>query len=75
MTVHYLKCDEPWFTDLFEMRKTFEVRRNDRGFQVGDVLQISSNERPLQFCVRNVKYVLQGGQHGIAKGYVVLGLA
>jgi len=36
--VHRLKTVDPYFTDVAVGRKTFEVRKNDRGFRVGDVL-------------------------------------
>lgn len=35
---HKLKTVNPWFTDIWEGRKSFEYRRNDREFQVGDTL-------------------------------------
>lgn len=38
MTVHDLKVWTVFFWDLKAGRKTFEVRINDRGFEVGDEL-------------------------------------
>lgn len=35
---HDLKCWPPWFQDVLEGRKTFEVRRDDRGYREGDTL-------------------------------------
>jgi len=38
--VHHLKCIEPYFTQVVEQRKVHELRRADRDFQVGDMLQL-----------------------------------
>jgi len=38
MSEHVLKTIEPYFTAVKEGRKTFEARRNDRGYQTGDTL-------------------------------------
>lgn len=38
MTTHDLKCQPPWFAEVAAGRKTCEIRRDDRGFEVGDVL-------------------------------------
>ena len=37
-TVHILKTWPRYFDDVESGGKTFEIRKNDRGFQVGDVL-------------------------------------
>jgi Domain of unknown function (DUF3850) len=57
--------------------KTFEVRFNDRDYQVGDVLVLkdwTGTEYTGHQCTVQVTYVLQGGQYGIEAGYVVLGI-
>ena len=38
MTSHELKVVPPYFAALLDGRKTFEVRANDRAYQVGDTL-------------------------------------
>ncbi|EKE9396612.1 DUF3850 domain-containing protein, partial [Listeria monocytogenes] len=35
---HELKILSEYFWDIAEGRKTFEIRKNDRNFQVGDYL-------------------------------------
>jgi hypothetical protein len=42
MKIHELKCVEPYFTDIITGMKSFEVRKNDRDFQVGDILHLRS---------------------------------
>ena len=87
--VHELKCWPSFFAAILDGSKTFEVRKNDRDFAVGDVLKLREWE-PYAFgewgtvrtgnytkreCVRRVTYVLRGGEFGIEAGTVVLGLA
>jgi len=38
MTTHELKCWQPFFNDIKSGLKTFEIRYNDRNYQVGDYL-------------------------------------
>ena len=38
VTVHTLKCISPYFEDVRAKRKRFELRKDDRGFAVGDTL-------------------------------------
>jgi hypothetical protein len=40
MTTHTLKVEPPYFEALVSGAKTFEVRKNDRAFQRGDVLEL-----------------------------------
>lgn len=40
MTEHVLKIHEQPFNDLMSGAKTAEVRNNDRGFQVGDIVRL-----------------------------------
>ncbi|WP_329805439.1 DUF3850 domain-containing protein [Flavobacterium facile] len=76
MKVHVLKLQQPFFDDVYFNRKEFEVRKKDRNFEVGD--RIKFLEFPYdalqKFVIKDVKYILEGGQYGIEKGYVVLGL-
>lgn len=41
MKVHELKLDDEYFNDVRDGIKTFEIRKNDRDFQVGDLLALS----------------------------------
>ena len=38
--IHELKCHPGYFARLADGSKTFDVRRDDRGYQSGDVLVI-----------------------------------
>jgi Domain of unknown function (DUF3850) len=87
---HELKTWPAYFDAVKRGEKKFEVRRDDRGFQKGDVLILQrtyngrnglhevdtdAHGRPKHELRRKVTYILTGGQLGIEPGYVVLGLA
>ncbi len=90
MTEHILKTLAPFWEAVERGDKTFEVRRDDRGFQRDDVLvlrRLKPGEMypetkvwwlglPTTFydLRRRITYVMAGGQFGIEAGYVVLGL-
>lgn len=38
MVIHQIKCWTEYFDALIDGTKTFEVRKDDRGYQVGDTL-------------------------------------
>lgn len=40
MTVHELKIAPQYFEPVLEGRKTFEIRKDDRGYQVGHLLHL-----------------------------------
>lgn len=76
---HELKCWPEYFLAVRDGRKPFEVRKNDRDFRTGDAL-ILREWNPFREsytghrCNVDVTYVLHGGQFGIEKGYVVMGI-
>ncbi len=78
MPEHALKVWPEFFGSLENFAKPFEVRRDDRGFKVDDILVLREwseadgySGRELR---RRVTYTLRGGQFGIERGFVVLGL-
>lgn len=73
--IHELKLKAPFFQDLWAGLKDFEVRKNDRNFKVGDRLKLIEIEveKP-RYIYKDIKYILFGGQYGIDKEYVILGL-
>ena len=38
---HDLKTVDPWFSEVAKGKKTAELRRDDRGFKVGEVVRLS----------------------------------
>jgi hypothetical protein len=76
---HELKTWSIYFDAVARGDKTFEVRRDDRGFQKGDILVLRRFDSRY-FCFtgerlrKRISYILTGGQFGIEPGYVVMGL-
>lgn len=85
---HVLKCWSVYWDAIERGEKNFEVRRDDRGFQKGDVLileKFNPEKAGYEFdgygygakiktLRRKILYVLTGGQFGIEPGYVVMAL-
>lgn len=79
MKTHTLKTHSPYFGLVWDGIKTFEVRKNDRDYQVGDRLKLVEVDpitlKPTgNFATVAVTYILQGGSFGIEPGYVVMGI-
>ncbi len=78
MKRHELKLIQPYFEDVWNGTKTFELRKNDRNFQVGDLVALREFDILKQdFLDRHIAvkitYVLQGGIYGLEKGYCIFG--
>lgn len=78
MKTHELKILPDHYREVAAGRKTYEVRRNDRGFEVGDVLHLlewspAAGWSASPTIVRRVSHVLRGSDL-VAPGCVVLGL-
>lgn len=82
---HVLKTDHVVFQDVLDGNKTFEIRFNDRGYQVGDLVVLKETEftgeqmksgQPLVYTGREIQkrisYVLSG--YGLHEGWVILGI-
>lgn len=76
---HELKTWPEYFQAVLNGTKTFEVRKDDRPFKIGDILELQEWDNAkqqytgLHFRV-GVSYILKGGQFGIEHGFVVLGI-
>ena len=82
---HVLKTDHVVFQDVLDGNKTFEIRFNDRDYQVGDLVILKETEftgeqmksgQPLVYTGREIQkrisYVLSG--YGLHEGWVILGI-
>lgn len=81
--VHSLKAWSEYWDAIDSGDKTFEVRWDDRGYKVGDVLELwrydpgeemYTDTKPIR---RTVSFILRGDinlSFGIASDYVVMGL-
>src|SRR5690348_10952984 len=78
--IHRVKCWSKYFAKLKSGEKTFEVRKNDRDYKVGDTL-IQEEWLPdteeytgdsLEF---EITYILYGGQFGIDADSCVMSIS
>lgn len=77
--IHELKTWQEYYVRIFMGSKNFEIRKNDRHFQVGDYLNLKEWDNEKQEytgreLTRRVSYILNGGQFGIEEGYVVMSI-
>ncbi len=54
-TRHELKISDKYIDEVWAGKKTAEVRKNDRDFVVGDLLDLQS---PNSYCVARVTHIL-----------------
>jgi hypothetical protein len=81
MKTHHLKTWPEYFRAVRDGSKTFEARRDDRGFEVGDMLVLEEYDPDGvladgysgQTETRVVTYILRGSEH-MAQGYCILAL-
>ncbi|GEP11699.1 DUF3850 domain-containing protein [Methylobacterium gnaphalii] len=87
---HDLKTLPVYFDAVERGEKTFEIRRDDRGFQKGDIVRLGRLHPDGGFCARGggrtsffggavslerrISWILTGGQYGLEPGYVILAL-
>lgn len=86
MKTHELKIWPEFFDAVNDGRKTNELRKSDRSFQVGDLVKLREwDDRKFIFtgreCTRKITYITEGvgpGSippfHGLSRGYVILSL-
>lgn len=76
--IQELKTLPDFFMAVARGEKTFEVRKNDRNFQVGDDLYLREWSETTGYTGRKffkrVSYVLTDPAFGVQPGFAVLGL-
>lgn len=76
MKLHELKIRPEHFVDLSLGKKPYEIRLNDRNYEVGDILWlrvIDGGEYDGYEGLYRIKHILSEFE-GLAKGYVALAL-
>lgn len=84
--VHELKTHPKVFGFVKSQIKKFEIRKNDRNFQIGDEILLREFEPKGHFveskisrytgnfCHRKITYILADEIYGLQPGYVILGI-
>ena len=85
MTVHDLKVWPEYFDHIEDGSKPFEIRNNDRGFRIGDILNLQEyapgpDEYTGRSVVKQVSFLISGDDalgfaFGLRPGFVALGLS
>jgi hypothetical protein len=77
MNIHKLKLHKDLFNDTCSGIKRFEIRKDDRGFQVGDVLILEvwdedANKYTGDWVKVFVTYILRDTQYGMSPDHVIM---
>ena len=90
MTIHELKTDPEVFTLVACGIKTFEIRKDDRGFEYDDILHLRQTRftgaemagvdgQPIEYtgrqCFVKVANVMRGPVYGLKEGWVIMSLS
>ena len=74
---HRLKLASMFFDAVDTGKKSFELQKNDRNYQIGDILELhemSDGEETGRVTEKQVIYILEGFK-GLEEGYCILGLS
>ncbi len=79
MTQHELKTWPDFFAEIKSARKQFDLRKNDRDFQIGDTLRLREYEPATEIytdrvITREVTYIVHGPKWGLEKGFCIMSL-
>lgn len=74
---HRLKLAKMFFDAVDTGNKSFELQKNDRNYQIGDILELhemSDGEETGRVTEKQVIYIMEGFK-GLEEGYCILGLS
>ncbi len=79
MKLHNLKIKEEYFEAILQGKKTFELRKNDRDYQVGDLIHFIKTDGLEYFGhskdVFRITYILTNVQeYGLDKDYCIFSI-
>ncbi len=76
--IHELKILPKYFDEVASLNKQFELRRDDRDYQVGDLLLlkefVNGEYTGRTFGCVQIRYILRNcSEYGLTDGYCILG--
>ncbi len=75
MKSHELKIAPDMFHAVASGAKTAEFRRDDRGYEVGDMLYLTPTGDEAGFLIRRITHIVRGPAYGIPEGFAMLSMA
>lgn len=74
--VHQIRIAKTYFDDVANGIKTFELRKNDRNYKTGDILELMefADGRNTGRVVRMIVTYMLEGYAGLEEGYCILGI-
>lgn len=75
--IHDLKILPQYFKEVVSGEKKFEIRKDDRNFSVGDIIDLrefDNNHYTGNIYSVKITYKFDGGSYGIEDGYCVLSI-
>lgn len=77
--MHTKKLLPQYFKEVENGKKPFEIRKNDCNYLVSDAILLQEWSPKTKYTgkviLKQITYVLHGGNYGLEKGYVILGLS
>jgi len=77
MKVHELKTHTEYFEQVWSYKKHFELRKDDRQFEVGDRLKLveyfPKTKHLERYCIVEVTYILRDFP-GLEAGYCIMSI-
>lgn len=73
--IHQIKLEAAFFDDVASGRKSFELRKNDRNYKEGDVLEmeeVKGGAKTGRKCSKRIVYMMENFE-GLEDGYCILG--
>lgn len=72
----YLKTETQYYQAVIRGVKKFELRKNDKGFKVGDMVYlvevVNGVETGRTTPPLEIRYVFEGGQYGLDEEYCII---
>lgn len=73
---HFIKIHTTYFESVLNDTKTFELRKNDRDYEVGDKLILNEINENTLYTGRSlavvITYILNGPTYGLCDGFCIM---